>query len=83
MTERRRMMDAVYTAGFAADEARLYLDTHPDCEKALDYYNQKTAEYNHAVGAYEARFGPIRPQSGGMGGHWGWATEPWPWEGGM
>lgn len=83
MTERRKMMEEVYTTGFAADEARLFLDTHPDCREALEYYNQKSTLYNRAVEAYEENFGPIRPDHGGRSGSWSWAKEPWPWEGGM
>lgn len=83
MTEKRKMMDAVYANGFAADDARLFLDTHPHDKNALDYYNRKMELYHQAVSRYEEKFGPIRPENGGMSGKWEWATTPWPWEGGM
>lgn len=83
MSEQRRMMEAVYTNGFAADEARLFLNTHPNDPEAIDYYQKKVELYHQAVDNYEKKFGPIRPENGVMNGEWAWATTPWPWEGGM
>ena len=83
MTEQRRMMEAVYTNGFALDEARLFLNTHPTDRKAQEYYQQKSRLYNQAVDRYEERFGPIRSDNGLMNGSWAWGEQPWPWEGGM
>ena len=82
MSEQKRMMEAVYANGFAADEARLFLDTHPRDREALAYYQKKIELYRRAVEQYEEKFGPIRPESGAINGRWCWATTPWPWEGG-
>lgn len=83
MNEKQRMMEAVYTNGFALDDARLFLDTHPTDRAAIDYYQQKSRLYQQALDYYEEKFGPLRPENGAMDGHWGWANGPWPWEGGM
>ncbi len=82
MTEKRKMMEAVYTNGFAVDEARLFLDTHPDDKEALAYYQKKMNLFHQAVQRYEEKYGPILVESAANGG-WGWAKTPWPWEGGM
>jgi len=82
MTEQQKLMEAVYTNGFAADEARLFLDTHPEDRQALEYYRKKMELYHQAVDRYEQQFGPILPESAGNNG-WQWAKCPWPWEGGM
>ncbi len=82
MTEQQKWMEAVYANGFAADEARLFLDTHPDDAAALEYYNKKMELYQRAVANYEQHCGPISPHSAGRDG-WKWAKCPWPWEGGM
>ncbi len=82
MSEQKKMMEAVYTNGFALDEARLFLDTHPTDHQALEFYRRKAALYRQALEAYEEKFGPIRPENGAIDGHWGWAEGPWPWEGG-
>ena len=65
MSEQRKMMEAVYTNGFAADEARLFLDTHPDDKEALAYYQKKMNMFHQAVQRYEEKFGPILPESAG------------------
>ena len=83
MSEQRRMMEAVYTNGFAVDEARLLLDTHPDDREALEYYQKKMNLFHQAVARYEEKYGPILTESAAMGGSWQWAKCPWPWEGGM
>lgn len=83
MSEQEKMREAVYANGFAADEARLFLDTHPDSAEAMEYYQHKIALYKQAVEAYESKFGPISPESGVRDGVWVWATTQWPWEGGM
>lgn len=82
MSEKKNLMEAIYANGFAADEARLFLDTHPNDPAALQYYNQKIKLYHQAVAHYEEKYGPIRPENGGAGGSWQWAITPWPWEGG-
>lgn len=82
MSEQERMMQAVYTNGFAADDARLFLDTHPQSREALEYYKKKTELYQIARSRYEEKYGPISVENAAMGDHWGWAEHPWPWEGG-
>ena len=82
MTAKEKAMQAVNTNAFAADEARLFLDTHPTEEAAMDYYNQKTALYRAAAAEYDKQFGPLFPASGVQNGKWRWGAEPWPWEGG-
>lgn len=82
MSEREKMMQAVYTNGFAADDARLFLDTHPKNREALDYYKKKMELYLRARDRYEEKYGPISVENAAIGDRWGWAEERWPWEGG-
>ena len=83
MTEQEKMREAVYANGFAVDEARLFLDTHPSSKEAMDYFQKKMNMYQEALRRYEENYGRITPESGVMDGNWAWATYPWPWEGGM
>ena len=83
MTEKEKMMKAVYANGFAVDEARLFLNTHPSDPEAMAYYEKKLALYQNAVDRYRQEYGPIRPEDGVWDGRWAWAETPWPWEGGM
>ena len=40
MDNRDAMLKRVQVYDFALYEARLFLDTHPTCKEALDYYNK-------------------------------------------
>lgn len=83
MTDKEKMMRTVYANGFAADEARLFLDTHPEDPDAIAYFEKKVELYNRAVDQYQQKYGVIRPENGVNEGRWAWGLEPWPWEGGM
>ena len=61
----------------------LYLDTHPDDEEALNYFNQCTALYNAAKQSYQEQFGQLNAFSEQERSSWDWNTAPMPWEGGM
>lgn len=82
MTDREKAMNAVYTNGFALDDARLFLNTHPDSREALDFYRRKAKLYREAMDSYQEKYGPIDPENGVMGDRWAWVEGPWPWEGG-
>ncbi len=64
-------------AAFAADDLRLFLDTHPTDARARSDYRtaaERTArlkkELPYAVNAMDA----------GEGCGWDWVESPWPWE---
>ena len=68
-------------AGFAVDEASLYLDTHPDDDEALKYFMCMTKQYVKARKEYSEKFGPVTLEDV-EGGCWSWTKSPMPWEGG-
>ncbi len=57
---------------FAAWEVRLYLDTHPNDQRALALYRDLCQQTGTA--GYACAFVPCT-QSG-----WEWVGDPWPWE---
>lgn len=61
---------------FAAWELRLYLDTHPDDEKALEAY-RKVCDMLEVSGM---NCGACLPNEMAQGKHWSWIDEPWPWQ---
>ena len=79
---REMMMQRVREAAFALIDIGMYLDTHPDDEKAMDYYNKYQQMYKEAVRDYEEHFGPIRVNGVNTCDGWTWTEGPWPWEGG-
>ena len=40
---REQLMNTINEVSFAVDDIKLYLDTHPDDEKALDFFKEKRA----------------------------------------
>ncbi len=82
-TSKDALLMAVNQAGFAVTEANLYLDTHPDDEEALNYFNQCNTLYNAAKQSYQEQFGLLNAFSEQERFSWDWNTAPMPWEGGM
>ena len=66
---------------FTAIELNLYLDTHPEDERALADYNRIVQELAIAKREYEQIHGPLIHYGWSQSRYpWQWATEPWPWE---
>lgn len=65
---------------FAADELRLYLDTHGDDTEAFEMYQKVLALSCQAHQKYIEKYGPIT--AGDMLGDkkFCWLSNPWPWE---
>lgn len=66
-----------WTLPFMAWELRLYLDTHPDDEKALAAYRQICASLESCSGACRTPAGDI---TDGGAKRWTWIDDPWPWQ---
>ena len=68
---------------FALLEMEMYLDTHPENQKALQarqIYRQKKAAL---VAEYEKMYGPYVATTSDIPGdidRWIWINGPWPWE---
>ena len=82
--EQNKLLMHISAVSFAAYDTMLYLDTHPDCMEAKDYYCQMMEERTKAIMEYEKNYEPLLA----MGDcncmkeskNWLWATTPWPWE---
>ena len=77
-----KLLQAVYEAGFALDEATLYLDTHPDCPMAMQYFQNARRMNRQAMKSYEEVNGPLQVADADFI-NWNWINGPWPWEGGI
>ena len=80
---RKQLMNTINEVSFAVDDIKLYLDTHPDDEKALDFFKEKSMIRNEALKAYAAQYGPLTIDTGDdtCSRQWDWVMQPWPWEG--
>jgi len=81
---RQKCMRNVQSASFAVDEARLYLDTHPNDEKAKKYFDKYNTLRKKALAEYEANFSPILSDDiNAAKDGWTWTDEPYPWNEGV
>ncbi len=80
MINKSEIMDIITKSSFAMDDARLYLDTHPYCAEAREYFNKMQQIRCQAIAAYEANFGPITSYSPENSNVREWNKGPWPWQ---
>lgn len=73
------LLRKIQELAFAKVEAELYLDAHPECASALDYYKNLIREYNNLTAQYENMYGPIRAENVSADS-WSWVGMPWPWQ---
>ena len=66
---------------FACVDLNLYLDTHPDDEKAICLHKEYCNKFEDLADKYQRIYGPLTIMF--PCNKWRWLEEPWPWEGGM
>lgn len=76
-TELRRQISAV---AFTLFDLRLFLDTQPNDQTAIQLFNKNLAKHTALVADYERRFGPYSTFNDTTGNTWQWVKDPWPWE---
>lgn len=80
MNERCALLKKIQKLDFALKELNLYLDTHPDCKRALALFDKYRSVKADAEAEFVSRFGPLTPQQNPDLNHWSWIDNPWPWE---
>ena len=80
MNERQMLLRKIKEYDFALKELNLYLDTHPNCRRALSLFEKYRSLRNKAISDYTKRFGPLTPEQNSSDSHWDWIDDPWPWE---
>lgn len=76
-----KLLHKLQALEFTTLELNLYLDTHPDDQKALSDFNRFSRELLEAKQEYESLYGPIINYGySSSHGKWKWIDEPWPWE---
>lgn len=76
--ERREMAEHIRCLDFAITELALYLDTHPNDQKALCLHRKYSKEVKELKDKYQKVFGPLTINY--PCNKWRWLEEPWPWE---
>ena len=79
---KKDLMDQIYLYSFAVDDAKLFLDTHPEDEDALAYFYECSRMRNQASKEYAKNFGPltIDTVTDSCSDNWDWIDSPWPWQ---
>ena len=75
---RREMINKIRCLEFAITELALYLDTHPDDEKALCMHRKYCKEVKELKDKYQKIYGPLTINY--PCNKWRWLEMPWPWE---
>ena len=77
---KEEMMKNIMSLEFAINDLALYLDTHPEDQKALNLHNRYCNECKKIKDIYQKINGPLTINY--PCNSWRWIEEPWPWEGG-
>lgn len=79
--EMEQMLMKIKELNFAVIELGLYLDTHPEDQRALCLHRKYVKELKDLKDKYQKVYGPLSiyyPCN-----KWRWLEEPWPWERGL
>ncbi len=80
MTPKDKLLRTIQMYCFALQEIKLYLDTHPDCPKGMEYYHKYKKLRNEAVEEYNRMYGPLTADMVESKEKWTWTDGPFPWE---
>ena len=56
---KKELLDWINVVSFAVDDVKLFLDTHPYDEEALQYYEKKKKQRVQAMKEYAKYYGPL------------------------
>jgi len=74
-----KMLKELMEISFCLLDINLFLDTHPNDEKALRLHNTFALQYQELEKQYSIEYGPIKSTS--LSKYpWEYINEPWPWE---
>lgn len=76
----QQLMKVIYEVDFALCDLVLYLDTHPNCQQALDLYSKYQEIWMQAMDEYQEYCGPLLSHHVNANNQWDWISGPWPWE---
>ena len=75
---RQEMIDQIKALDFAVIELGLYLDTHPEDQRALCMHREYVKEAKDLKDKYQKMYGPLTLSY--PCNKWRWLEMPWPWE---
>ena len=81
-SKRRCLLQQINEVSFAVNDILLYLDTHPDDEKALAFFEDVSDRRNQLLAEYAKDYGPLTVDTASKTCEtsWKWSQQPFPWE---
>ena len=80
LSEKEKLMLKIQSCSFAMKEAELFLDTHPTCAEAIEYYKKHREMNEQYVKEYAEKYGVITMDQQSSDKKWSWVETPFPWE---
>jgi spore coat protein JB len=77
--EQQALLLSIMEASFVSLETALYLNTHPDDERALRLHNNAAQQQMQLEEMYTSRYGPLRNNQLSRF-PWAYINDPWPWD---
>lgn len=76
------VMNRINEVSFAIHDMQLYLDTHPNDERALEDMRILLEKRRQYLEIHAHYYGPLTMDStaDGCNDSWAWILQPWPWE---
>ena len=80
-SNKNNLMNSIMQVCFALDDCKLYLDTHPNCTKALEYYEKLQKKKMRLVDDYNDKYESLNASFVNIDQGWNWNYGTMPWEG--
>ena len=77
---RKQLMKKIQETDFYALDLQLYLNTHPNCKRALALFSDTVKEAKALRKEYETKYGPLTAYGAAEKAPWTWLENPWTWE---
>lgn len=73
------MLKEIMEICFCLTDINLYLDTHPNDERAVALHNTFSKKYKELINMYSMKYGPLTNYD--LSKYpWEYTNSPWPWE---
>ncbi|MGI6070867.1 MAG: spore coat protein CotJB [Blautia sp.] len=79
---RETLLQYIDEVSFAVYDVHLYLDTHPNDENAMAFFQTNIAARREAIAEYARLYGPLTIDTADdtQSSSWAWVEQPFPWE---
>lgn len=81
MNQKEHMLRDIGIVSFTLVDLALYLDTHPNDCKAMEYFNHYNKIYHQLVKDFSQQYYPLMLTGSDSAKEWRWGAAPLPWEG--